>query len=59
MLDPFLELLGQGLALEKLDKEQHALVRTMCDALPDGETVGDGVRLVRRLRREAQVEHIV
>ena len=58
-LDPFLQLPRQHLALEQLHEQNHTLVRAARDALPDREAVDDGVRVVRRLRREAQVDHVV
>ena len=59
MLDPLLELLGEGLALEELDEQEHALVRPLCDALPDGEAVDDGVACMGCRGRKAVFYHVV
>ena len=53
------ELVGERLALEQLHEEHDALVGAAGDALPDGETVRDGVRGVRRTGGEALLEHVV
>ena len=53
------ELVGERLALEQLHEEHNALIGTARNALPDGETVRDGVRGVRRTGGEALLEHVV
>ena len=57
--NPHHEVLGEHFTLEKFDEEDHAFVCALGDTLPDGQTINDGVCMMRGIRCETHVYHII
>ena len=57
--NPLHEVLGEHFTLEKFDEEDHTFVCALRDALADSQAVDDGVCVVRGIRCETHVHHIV
>ena len=47
------------LALKEFDEHDHTFVCPVRDVLPNSEAICDSMRVMRRVRREAHVDHVV